>query len=164
MDAQAATADTSAKIRPVSPLNGQPVPIPPRDARRNTRVAKTIREAIEYACRPGACHPKGLAGWLIDRANGGVADRQIFAGMVAKVLPAQIAAQGAGTVVVNLGWLQGRDLGTNVTLTAQPERNSLILQSDNRVAIPNDAELTETDHQADNADPLPPFNRQEGGG
>lgn len=150
MNAQAATADTSAKTRPVSPLNGQPVPIPPRDGRRNTRVAKTIREAIEYACKPGACHPKGLAGWLIDRANGGVADRQIFAGMVAKVLPAQIAAQGAGTVVVNLGWLQGRDLGASVTLTAQGERKSLILDADKRITDPQDPE------SAAIADPLPP--------
>lgn len=86
------------------------------------KVTGTIREAIEKACAPGACHPEGLAGWLIERAQGNVQDRQIFAGLVAKVLPAQLQAsvQHQG-VVVQLGWLQGRAVGRNGTSTAQSD-------------------------------------------
>jgi hypothetical protein len=71
------------------------------------RVHQTIREAIELACKPGACHPEGLAGWLVDRATGGVEDRKIFAGLVAKVVPAQIHAT-VDQVTVQLPWLVGR--------------------------------------------------------
>lgn len=82
------------------------------------KVTANIREAIETACAPGACHPQGLAGWLIDRAQGGVQDRQIFAGLVSKALPAQLQASVQhGGVVVQLGWLQGRSVGRNVTST-----------------------------------------------
>lgn len=86
------------------------------------RVHQTIKDAIEQACAPGACHPQGLAGWLIERAQGNVQDRQIFAGLVAKVLPAQLQAsvQHQG-VVVQLGWLQGRSVGRNGTSTAQSD-------------------------------------------
>lgn len=86
------------------------------------KVTANIREAIETACAPGACHPQGLAGWLIDRAQGGVQDRQIFAGLVSKALPAQLQAsvQHQG-VVVQLGWLQGRSVGRNGTPTPQSQ-------------------------------------------
>lgn len=87
-----------------------------------SKVTRTIKDAIEQACQPGACHPEGLAGWLIERAQGNVQDRQIFAGLVAKVLPAQLQAsvQHQG-VVVQLGWLQGRSVGRNGTVTAQSD-------------------------------------------
>ena len=86
------------------------------------RVTGTIRDAIEKACAPGACHPEGLAGWLVERAQGGVQDRAIFAGLVAKVLPAQLQASVQhGGVVVQLGWLQGRSVGRNGTPTSQSQ-------------------------------------------
>ncbi|MFN7318838.1 MAG: hypothetical protein ACK5S6_04945 [bacterium] len=87
-------------------MNGQPVPIGRQKGTPN-KVTQTIREAIELACKPGACHPQGLAGWLIDRATGGVEDRKIFAGLVAKVVPAQIHAT-VDQVTVQLPWLAGR--------------------------------------------------------
>lgn len=88
---------------PASP--GRPKGVP-------NKVTANIREAIEKACAPGGCHPEGLAGWLIERAcSDSVQDRQIFAGLVAKALPAQLQAsvQHSG-VVVQLGWLQSRGL------------------------------------------------------
>lgn len=87
------------------------------------KVTQNIREAIETACAPGACHPQGLAGWLIDRAQSdSVQDRQIFAGLVSKALPAQLhASVQHGGVVVQLGWLQGRSVGRNGTPTPQSQ-------------------------------------------
>lgn len=84
------------------------------------KVTASIREAIETACAPGACHPQGLAGWLIERAQSdNVQDRAIFAGLVSKALPAQLQASVQhGGVVVQLGWLQHRGVGRG-TLSAQ---------------------------------------------
>lgn len=86
------------------------------------KVTQTIKEAIETACAPGACHPQGLAGWLIERAQSdNVQDRAIFAGLVSKALPAQLQASVQhGGVVVQLGWLQHRGVGRS-TLTAQSD-------------------------------------------
>lgn len=87
-----------------------------------SKTTRTIKDAIETACAPGACHPEGLAGWLIERARGSVTDRAIFAQMVAKALPAQLQASVQhGGVVVQLGWLQHRGVG----------RGTLASQSDN---------------------------------
>ncbi len=82
-------------------------------------VTKTIKEAIELSCQPGQCHPQGLAGWLVERARGSVQDRQIYAGLVAKVIPAQLQAQVDGAIVVQLPWLQGRNVGGFVPSTSQ---------------------------------------------
>ena len=87
-----------------------------------SKVHRTIKDAVELACQPGACHPEGLAGWLIERAQGGVQDRQIFAGLVSKVIPAQLQASVQhGGVVVQLGWLQGRSVGRNGTPASQSQ-------------------------------------------
>jgi hypothetical protein len=84
------------------------------------KVTRTIREAVEMACQPGACHPKGLAGWLIERARSRqVADRQIFAGLVAKALPLQVNAQVSGGIAIQLGWLQQRGIGAVATQSAE---------------------------------------------
>jgi hypothetical protein len=69
-----------------------------------------MREAVEIAARD--CHPQGLAGWLVERAKGGVQDRQIFANMVGKVIPIQVNQQVQGGLVLQLGWLAGRQIGT----------------------------------------------------
>jgi hypothetical protein len=74
-----------------------------------SKVTRTIKEAIEMAAQ--GCHPRGLAGWLIDRANGGVQDRQIFAGMVSKALPLTVNANVNGGIRLELGWLSGRQVG-----------------------------------------------------
>jgi hypothetical protein len=171
MESETISAKIATKRRPpkASPLNGQPVPKGRQKGTPN-RVTATIREAIEAATRPGACHPQGLTGWLIERANGSLGDRQIFAAMVAKALPLQLQAQGGGGgITINLAWLAGRGL-TNVTSTAQPNvidaqviestaRNDVAL----RVEDTNHPEPAAIDHQADSADPHPPIERQEGG-
>lgn len=137
-------------------------PGPGRPKGLPNRVTQSIKEAIEAATRPGACHPQGLTGWLIERAQGGVADRQIFAGMVSKALPLQVQAQGGGGVTINLGWLAGRQLVTvNGTATSHSQPNLLIQQDDTRTINPQEVSETAGDHQADNhgaaeGDPLPP--------
>lgn len=131
-----------------------------------SKVTRTIKDAIETACQPGACHPEGLAGWLIERAQGGVQDRQIFAGLVAKVLPAQLQAsvQHQG-VVVQLGWLQGRSVGRNGTFTAQSA-----LTDAQVIDVPSesveDLRVTHTASPSDAPDPTPhpPQNPAAGGG
>lgn len=124
---EAGSAASGATAAPSKPRNhlwkpGQSANPKGRKPGTPNRVNANIREAIEKACAPGACHPQGLAGWLIDRAQGGVQDRQIFAGLVSKALPAQLQASVQhGGVVVQLGWLQGRSVGRNGTPTSQSQ-------------------------------------------
>jgi hypothetical protein len=79
-------------------------------------LTRTLREAVEVAARD--CHPQGLAGWLVDRAQGGVQDRQIFANMVGKVIPIQVNQAVSGGVSISLNWLGSRNIGT---IAAQPK-------------------------------------------
>lgn len=76
------------------------------------RLTRSLKEAVEIAARD--CHPKGLAGWLIDRAQGGIQDRQIFAGLVGKVIPIQVQQSVEGGISINLNWLAGRQIGTKM--------------------------------------------------
>jgi hypothetical protein len=78
------------------------------------RVSKTIREAVLEAVQPGMCHPEGLKGWLVDRAQGGIEDRKIFAAVVSRVIPIEITGEGGGPVKIDLGWLTGRKIGGDV--------------------------------------------------
>jgi len=131
-------------------------------------VTKTIKDAIELACRPGACHPEGLAGWLIERAQGGVQDRQIFAGLVAKVIPAQLQASVDGNIVVQLPWLTTRNVGGRGAVTSQSstieaqvidvtvEKGGALRVSDPKPALEAPEQPAPTPH--------PPANRQAGGG
>lgn len=129
------------------------------------KVTASIREAIETACAPGACHPQGLAGWLIERAQSdNVQDRAIFAGLVSKALPAQLQASVQhGGVVVQLGWLQHRGVGRG-TLTSQSEVQDAqvidsqgVLTHDLRVGNPVGVPA------AASGDPHPPQNPAAGG-
>ena len=95
----------------VLPPGGRPPGTP-------NRVTRTIREAVERAARD--CHPKGLAGWLVERANGSLGDRQIFAAMVNKAMPLQVQASVNGGIRLELGWLGGRQIGASAAQTAQP--------------------------------------------
>jgi hypothetical protein len=143
------------------------------------RVHQTIREAIELACKPGACHPEGLAGWLVDRATGGVEDRKIFAGLVAKVVPAQIHAT-VDQVTVQLPWLAGRGVVSTQGRTqsraidAQVIEPAMELTQDLRVDDPMRVlEVPEASPSVAHgphvaavqlpADPPPPLERQAGG-
>lgn len=127
--------------RPRSPLNGQPVPKGRAKGTPN-KVTQTLREAVELAARD--CHPQGLAGWLVERAQGGVQDRQIFAGLVGKVIPIQVNQAVSGGVSISLNWLGQRNIGT---IAAQPrvvdaQTIDLIEHSDERRWI-TDANSTE---------------------
>jgi len=135
-------------------------------------VTKTIKEAIELACRPGACHPEGLAGWLIERAQGGVQDRQIFAGLVAKVIPAQLQANIDGNIVVQLPWLTARNVGGRGTTTAQSSAvDAQVIDitvekgGDLRVGDPKPAlEAPQAASESSASDPPPGIDRHTGGG
>ena len=96
--------------RIISPLNGAELPIG-RPLGVPNRLTRTLKEAVELAARD--CHPEGLAGWLVDRANGSVQDRAIFAGLVGKVIPIQVQQSVEGGITINLGWLAGRGIGTS---------------------------------------------------
>jgi len=160
--------DNAAKQAPakrvaVSPLNGAKMPLGRRKGSVN-KVTATIREAVELAARQvtDGQGRKGLAYWLLERANGGVADRQIFAAMMAKALPLTINGNGTGGVTINLGWLSGRDIGG--TLTVQPTPNALIEHDDKRTINPSAGETLENRQEISAADPLPPDERQRGEG
>ena len=109
--AEAATGKVTAKSREaVSPLNGARLPTTGRPKGVPNKVTQTLKAAVEMAARD--CHPKGLAGWLVDRANGSIGDRQIFAALVGKVIPIQVNQSVEGGISINLNWLGGRAIGT----------------------------------------------------
>lgn len=171
---------TSGGVNTTQDQQAPAQPAPPAPARRDTRwvagrsanpagrpkgvgnkVTQSIKEAIEMACAPGACHPQGLAGWLVERAQSdNVQDRAIFAGLVGKALPAQLhASVQHGGVVVQLGWLQHRGVGRS-TLAAQSDTADAqvidskgLLTHDHRVLNPIGASQT----------PHPPQNPAAGG-
>ncbi len=87
------------------------------------KVTRTIREAVEKAA--AECHPEGLAGWLIERAQGSIQDRQIFATMVNKALPLQVQANVDGGIKLELSWLGGRQIGA--TAAQIPEQRTQVL-------------------------------------
>ena len=102
---------------------GDGTPGPGRPKGVQNSVTRTIREAVEKAARD--CHADGLAGWLIERAQGGIQDRQIFAQMVNKAMPLQVQANVDGGIKLELSWLGGRNIGTT---TAQiPEQRTQVL-------------------------------------
>ena len=74
-----------------------------------------LKEAVELAVQPGQCHPQGFAGWLVERAHGGIEDRKIFAGVVSRVIPLQVEKKTDTTMRIELGWLNGRDVGRNLS-------------------------------------------------
>lgn len=163
------TRPTPEAPRGRSPISGAPVPAG-RPKGTPNRVTQTIKDAIEAACKPGACHPEGLAGWLIERATGGVEDRKIFAGMVAKVIPAQLQASVQGGITVQLPWLTGRNISPHGTTTAQSQAiDAQVIDvtvendGDLRVGDPRPALEAPPDRLVAAADPHPPIDRQAGG-
>lgn len=113
LDVEAPPRSTNAPKRG-KPFDGKPGPGRPKGVSNKRTVA--LREAVEMAARD--CHPGGLAGWLVERANGPIGDRQIFAAVVSKVIPMQLNASVQGGISINLGWLAARNIGTN---TAQAQ-------------------------------------------
>jgi len=109
--------------------NGQALPVGRAKGTPN-RLTVALKDAVERAARD--CHPQGLAGWLVDRANGSIGDRQIFAAVVSKVIPLQIQQHVQGGISINLNWLGGRQIGTVTAQTVEqsPQVVDLIEQSD----------------------------------
>ena len=95
--------------------NGQALPVG-RPKGQPNKLTQTLKAAVELAARD--CHPQGLAGWLVERANGSIGDRQIFAALVGKVIPIQVNQSVEGGISINLNWLGGRAIGT---VAAQPQ-------------------------------------------
>ena len=165
MDKQTDKA-ASVRLQPPSRFGGGRLPVGTgRPKGSQNKITKTIREAVELAARQVTDKEgrKGLAYWLLERANGGVQDRQIFAAMMAKALPLTINGNGTGGVTINLGWLSGRDIGG--TLTVQPTPNALIEHDDKRTINP-DASLEPIESQKNTAaeTPIPADDRLPGGG
>ena len=92
-------------------FNVPPPPGPGRPKGLPNKVARTIRAAVEVAAREVTTREgeKGLTAWLLERASGGIADRQIFAGMVKAALPLKVDAT-VQTISINLGWLGARPI------------------------------------------------------
>ena len=107
---------------------GDGTPGPGRPKGGSNRVTRTIREAVEKAARE--CHADGLAGWLVERAQGSLGDRQIFAQMVNKAMPLQVQANVGGGVQIQLSWLGQRQIGTTVAQQAEQRTQVLDLQAE----------------------------------
>ena len=163
METDTTSAKNEPRLNPPSPYSGSRLPIGRPKGVQN-RVTRTIKEAVELAARQvtDGQGRKGLAYWLLERANGGVADRQIFAAMMAKALPLTVTGNGGGGVTIQLGWLTGRDIGG--TLTVQPTPNALIEHDDKRTINPSHAVGRAIDQEIPTADPHPPDERQAGEG
>lgn len=121
---EAVQKDSEAGLKNIEKTRvGDGTPGPGRPKGVQNSVTRTIREAVEKAARD--CHAEGLAGWLIERAQGGIQDRQIFAQMVNKAMPLQVQANVDGGIKLELSWLGGRSIGTT---TAQlPEQRTQVL-------------------------------------
>jgi hypothetical protein len=55
----------------------------------------------------------------VERAQGSLGDRQIFAAMVNKAMPLQVQASVDGGIRLELGWLGGRQIGTDAAQIRQ---------------------------------------------
>ena len=91
------------------------------------KVTRGIKDAVMESIQPGQCHPEGLKGWLRDRAQGGIEDRKIYAGIVSRVIPIEVTGKDGEAIKIDLGWLTGRNIGgqdaIDVTPTSRDEAN-----------------------------------------
>jgi hypothetical protein len=79
------------------------------------RVPTGIKEAVLATTARGACHKEGLTGYLIGLARSKlVADRQMYISLVGRCLPQEPTAGGGG-IIVQLNWLNGRQVGTTTS-------------------------------------------------
>lgn len=101
------------KTHPAAFKPGKP-PGPGRPKGVPNKLTIGLKEAVELAVQPGQCHPQGFAGWLVERAHGGIEDRKIFAGVVSRVIPLQVEKKTDSTIRIELGWLQGRNVGRHL--------------------------------------------------
>jgi hypothetical protein len=143
----------SLPLEPQKKVRGKP--FVSGDPRGNTKgrlpgqhnaFTRSLKEAVEIAARD--CHPQGLAGWLVERAKGGVQDRQIFANMVGKVIPIQVNQSVEGGISINLNWLAGRQIGT---IQAQAE----VIDAQPVVSIEHSGPSHWTTNATEQAQPVP---------
>jgi hypothetical protein len=133
METQHQSVEARSKVEPVKrPVmrtpDGRELPAGRAKGVPN-KVTRTIREAVEMAARD--CHPKGLAGWLVERAQGSLGDRQIFAAMVNKAMPLQVNTNVDGGIRLELGWLSARQVGTPAAQIENQPAQVLDLQREN---------------------------------
>ena len=130
MESVKETATKTKKPVRLSKVTGKPLkgwgnpdmpPGPGRPKGSQNKVTANIRAAVEVAAREVTTRDgeKGLAAWLLERARGGIADRQIFAGMVKAALPLKMDAT-VQTISINLGWLGARPID-GLTLDHAPD-------------------------------------------
>jgi len=163
-----AVKETEAKVAAPMRRGRDLPPGPGRPKGSTNRVTMTIKAAIEAAVQPGACHPEGLAGWLIERAKGGLGDRQIFASVVNRFVPVQLNAQVDGGIKLELGWLGGRQIGTGATQLQHAPTQVLDLKQESegvyRIVDPQPAAQPADQAGPEAArDPHPPFEPGVGG-
>ena len=163
-----AVKETEAKVAAPMRRGRDLPPGPGRPKGSTNRVTMTIKAAIEAAVQPGACHPEGLAGWLIERAKGGLGDRQIFASVVNRFVPVQLNAQVDGGIKLELGWLGGRQIGTGATQLQHAPTQVLDLKQESegvyRIVDPQPVAQGFDQAQPEAArDPHPPFEPGVGG-
>jgi hypothetical protein len=144
---QHASGKDATKLQKASPFSGARLPVG-RPKGTPNKVTQTIRDAVEQAA--ASCHPRGLAGWLIERAHGGVQDRQIFATLVGKALPLTVNANVNGGIRLELGWLSGRQVGASAAqiTSKQPQVIDLQPESDGMYRIVDPAQQSEPVQQA----------------
>jgi hypothetical protein len=166
-----AKSEDPAAPRGRSPLTGAPVPMG-RPKGLPNKVTRTIREAVELAASQvtDSKGTKGLAAWLVERAQGSLGDRQIFAAMVNKALPLQVQANVDGGIRLELGWLAGRQIGTTQAQipAQQPQALDLKQDSDGLYRIVDPVPVAETAakpvQSGADSDPPPPLSAGAGGG
>jgi len=84
------------------------------------KINRSIKEAVLESIQPGQCHPEGLKGWLRDRAQGGIEDRKIYAGIVSRVIPIEVTGKDGEAIKIDLGWLTGRNIGGQDAIDVTP--------------------------------------------
>ena len=156
------TPETEKPVR-LSKVTGKPLkgwgnpnmpPGPGRPKGTQNKVTANIRAAVERAAREVTTRDgeKGLTAWLLERARGGIADRQIFAGMVKAALPLKVDAT-VQTISINLGWLGSRPID-GVTLDHAPVAGGPVAggQGNGIIQAIEDASgqrVNATDHEAE---------------
>ena len=133
MQEAASTVEREGKRRPAVPFAPGNPGGPGRPKGMPNKVTRTIREAVMESIEPGNCHPDGLAGWLIERARGGIEDRKIYAAVVSRVIPIEITGEGGGPVKIDLGWLTGRKIGGGEVIDITPTTQSAAEQESARL-------------------------------
>ena len=116
VEREGADSELTGRARSLANLTGTG-----RKKGQPNKITKTIKEAVLEAVQPGACHPDGFAGWLIERSQGGIEDRKIFAGVVSRVIPVEVTGTDGGPIKIDLGWLGQRRIGYGDVIDVTPQ-------------------------------------------